>query len=168
MRANKKTQYLFTSLLYHNVLVALSGSHQQVMIQLMQEHSSLFGLEVKVFDKFETEYFPSGWHLFRRRDFMKKLVKGESDTYIYHSCWTTNKRDKLMYLKQLGEWYVQDKCDGRSVDEILGPDSGKGALATECCSAQPLIQCYYSDLASKVPCKDSPKHDRNGKDFWEE
>lgn len=51
VRANKKTQYLFTSLLYHNVLVALSGSHQQVMIQLMQEHSSLFGLEVKVFDR---------------------------------------------------------------------------------------------------------------------
>ena len=153
MRANKKTQYLLTSLLYHNVLVALSGSHQQVMIQLMQEHSSLFGLKVKVFDKFETEYFPCGWHLFRRPDFMKRLVKGESDAYIYHSSWTSNKHDKLKYLKQLGEWYVQDKCDS-SVDEILGPDSGRsGALATECCSAEPLVQCYYRDLASKVPCE---------------
>mmetsp|Transcript_30031 Transcript_30031/g.46522 ORF Transcript_30031/g.46522 Transcript_30031/m.46522 type:complete len:602 (+) Transcript_30031:128-1933(+) len=166
VRANKKTQYLFTSFLYHAELVSLSGSHQQVMIQLLQEHSSLFGLTVKVFDKVETEYFPCGWQYFRRKDFMKSLVKGESNAYIYHASWAVNKDDKLVYLKQLGEWYVRDQCH-KPVDEIMGGEAvDSGALASECCSAEPLITCYYSDWPSKIPCTDSPRNNPDQNDFW--
>ena len=56
-RANKKTQYLFTSLLYHSDLIIAWSSHQQVLVQLLSEHSSLFGLNVKVFG-LHTEMFP--------------------------------------------------------------------------------------------------------------
>lgn len=168
VRANEKTRYLFTSFLYHTVIVSLSGSHQQVMIQLLQDYSSLFGLHVKIFDKVETEFFPCGWQFFRRKDFMKRFVQGESDAFIYHSSWTSNKADKLKYLQQLGEWYVQDKCHN-SVDEIMGGKTLKsGALANECCSAEALVKCYYRDVPSKIPCKSSPTLDPGGKDFWEE
>jgi len=56
-RANKRTQYLFTSLLYHSDLIINWDSHQQVLVQLLAEHSSLFGLNVKVLDR-DTEMFP--------------------------------------------------------------------------------------------------------------
>ena len=57
IRANKRSQYLFTSLLYHSDLIITWDSHQQVLIQLLAEHSSLFGLQVKVLGR-ETEMFP--------------------------------------------------------------------------------------------------------------
>jgi hypothetical protein len=111
-RANKKTQYLFTSLLYHSDLIMTWDSHQQVLIQLLSEHSSLFGLNVKVLSR-DTEMFPGksfisprpkdvfigsnltwlnlrmhilgGFHYHRRKNsFMMKFVKGETDSYIFH------------------------------------------------------------------------------------
>ena len=57
VRANKRSVYLFTSLLYHSDLIITWDSHQQVLVQLLTEHSSLFGLQVKVFDR-DTEMFP--------------------------------------------------------------------------------------------------------------
>lgn len=57
VRANKKTQYLFTSLLYHSDLILTWDSHQQALVQLLAEHSSLFGLNVKVFGR-DTSMFP--------------------------------------------------------------------------------------------------------------
>ena len=56
-RANKRTQYLFTSLLYHSDLIMTWDSHQQVLVQLLSEQSSLFGLNVKVLSR-DTEMFP--------------------------------------------------------------------------------------------------------------
>lgn len=57
VRANKRSQYLFTSLLYHSDLIITWDSHQQVLVQLLAEHSSLFGLNVMVFGR-DTEWFP--------------------------------------------------------------------------------------------------------------
>ena len=86
LRANKKSQYLFTSLIYdgyvenspvveissvkwfslhflsHRALVRKTKSHQQVLVQLLLEHQSMFGLKVKVFDKILTKEFPGGFH----------------------------------------------------------------------------------------------------------
>ncbi len=56
-RANKRTQYLFTSLLYHSDLIITWDSQQQVLVQLLAEHSSLFGLNVKVLGR-GTDMFP--------------------------------------------------------------------------------------------------------------
>lgn len=57
VRANKRSQYLFTSMLYHSDLIITWDSHQQLLVQLLAEHSSLFGLQVKVLGR-ETEMFP--------------------------------------------------------------------------------------------------------------
>ncbi len=38
VRANKRSQYLFTSLLYHSDLIITWDSHQQVLIQVLAEH----------------------------------------------------------------------------------------------------------------------------------
>lgn len=100
VRANKRSQYLFTSLLYHSDLILTWDSHQQVLVQLLSEHSSLFGLNVKVFNR-ETEMFPGGFQFHQRHSFMKKMIKGETDTYIFHMSWTASKKEKLLFLRQV-------------------------------------------------------------------
>lgn len=87
VRANKRSQYLFTSLLYHSDLILTWDSHQQVLVQLLSEHSSLFGLNVKVFNR-DTEMFPGGYQFHQRHAFMRKMIKNETDTYIFHMSWT--------------------------------------------------------------------------------
>ncbi|KAL7542451.1 hypothetical protein ACHAXR_012363 [Thalassiosira sp. AJA248-18] len=167
VRANKRSQYLFTSLLYHSDLIINWDSHQQVLVQLLAEHSSLFGLNVKVFDR-ETEMFPGGYHYHRRRDFMKKFIKRETDAYIFHMSWTENKDNKLLFLRQLGEWYVTDECIGKTASDILGGGSSteNTALVQPCCAAEPIFSCHYRDKPSKLPCKKSDSIDKNGKSFW--
>ena len=114
VRANKRSTYLFTSLLYHSDLIMTWDSHQQALIQLLAEHSSLFGLGVKVLGR-DTDEFPGmhwcnllhplrpsplaliilpmhsltrhlsgGWHYHRNKVFMKKFIKRETNSYIFH------------------------------------------------------------------------------------
>jgi len=169
VRANKRSQYLFTSLLYHSDLIITWDSHQQVLVQLLAEHSSLFGLNVKVFNR-DTEMFPGGYHYHRRKDFMKKLMKGEMNSYIFHISWTENKDNKLLFLRQMGEWYVTDQCISKTAGEILTaqgiPNDGDSPLVQPCCAAEPIFSCHYKDKPSKLPCKDSASIDRNGRSFW--
>lgn len=44
VRNNARTRYLFTSLLYAGDQILQSKSHQEALVQLMNEHTSLFGL----------------------------------------------------------------------------------------------------------------------------
>ena len=44
-------------------------------------------------------------------------------------CWTANKDDKLLYLQQLGEWYLPDSCGNNELSSMRG-DAGKMA---DCC-----------------------------------
>lgn len=75
VRNNARTRYLFTSLLYAGDQILQSKSHQEALVQLMNEHTSLFGLRVKVLSR-DMEEFPGGWHYHKRnKDFMMKVVK---------------------------------------------------------------------------------------------
>ena len=80
-------------------------------------------------------------------------------------CWTLNKVDKLNFMQQMGMWFVHDKCPGKEVKEILGPDV-KDGLIGECCAKEAITKCAFSDKASVIPCKDSPPKDRGGRSFW--
>ena len=167
VRANKKTQYVFTSLLYHGDLVRKSKSHQQVLIQLLLEHSSLFGLKVKVFDKFETDMFPGGYHYHKNWDTIRGIISGKSNAYLLHMSWTENKDNKLKFFRQLGEWYLQDECIGHNYKTlVVGGEVADGSLINQCCSAEPIFSCHFRDKPSKVPCLNSPCIDRKCRSFW--
>jgi hypothetical protein len=108
---------------------------------------------------------------------MKDIMSGNSKAYIFHMSWTNNKKDKLKYFQQLGEWYVHDQCIGKDVHEITGIAGGEGGmmkngtLSANCCSAEHLFKCHYRDKPSKIPCPDSPytiKMPRESADisFW--
>ena len=82
--------------------------------------------------------------------------------------WTENKDNKLFFLRQLGEWYVTDKCIGKSIADIIGigSSSEKEALLLPCCATEPIISCSYRDKPSKLPCESSDAIDQNGRSFW--
>mmetsp|Transcript_21969 Transcript_21969/g.46357 ORF Transcript_21969/g.46357 Transcript_21969/m.46357 type:complete len:604 (+) Transcript_21969:98-1909(+) len=166
VRANKKTAYLFTSLLYHGAVVRKSKSHQQVLVQLLNEHSSMFGLKVKVFDKSQTDMFPGGWHFHQDWETMRKIADGKSNAYIFHMSWTENKANKLLFLRQMAEWYVRDTCvDGTVIENYEKVTDG--SLIEKCCSTEPIFSCHFRDKPSKVPCPDSPLIDPHKQRlFW--
>ncbi|KAK1739799.1 nucleotide-diphospho-sugar transferase [Skeletonema marinoi] len=153
VRANPRTQHLFRHLLYSGDLLNAWNSHQQVLIALLAEYNSLMGLKVKVFAK-ETELFPGGWLYHRQQNEMKRIMKAK------------NKRNKLNFFQQIGQWYVQETCIGKHYNDIVGGDSTV-SLSTHCCLAEPVVICHYRDKPSKIPCNDSPYLDKKrGKPFW--
>ena len=159
-RYNDRTQYLFTNLLYSADMIIQSGSHQQVLIALMNEHSSKFGLRVKILSG---EDFPCGKHFHQNKALMKDIVEDRRTPYLFHMSWTKNKVNKVKFLMQMGLWHVNQQCQGDNVLNSLGQQD---ALAETCCSMEPMISCHYKDKPSVVPCKDSPAIDKAGKSFW--
>ena len=160
VRSNDRSKMFFRSLMYAGDVIFSCRSHQQILIQFLAEHNSLSGLKVKVLSR-ENDEFPSGYHYNMRKDFMKKLTKGETNSYIFHMCWTLNKEDKLAYMRQMGMWYLKDECIGKEASSLED-------INTLCCAREPIIKCFYRDKASIIPCKDSPSKDKGqrGLSFW--
>lgn len=163
VRNNDLTKYFFTSLLYSGDQILQCTSHQQVLIQVMTEHASQFGLRVKVLER-DMEEFPGGWHYHRsNKTFMKQLIKGEVNPHIFHMSWTKNKDNKIKFFQQMAEWYTEDKCIQKKRSDIVDEDS---SLVESCCLTEPDVVCHYRDKPSKIPCKDSDPIDKGRPSFW--
>ncbi|GMI29999.1 hypothetical protein TeGR_g2536 [Tetraparma gracilis] len=156
LRNNDKTTYLMTSLLYAGDSIIKTHSHQQTLISILTEHNSLYGLSVKVLN---TDEFPGGKQYHHEKDYMLKWMQGEVEPIMYHMCWTANKDDKILYMQQMGEWFLEEKCGGDAVRS-----GGSDPLA--CCSAEPMVKCHFKDKPSIVKCDSSPNKDKGGKSFW--
>lgn len=161
VRHNDKTQYFFNSLLLAGDLILSTHSHQIALIALLNEHASMYGLKVKIFER-NTQEFPGGFSFHRKKDFMKDMLQDRVKPYIFHMSWTLNKDNKEKYYRQMGEWYLQDTCVGKPLSEIGGAD----AVFSRCCAAKPNIACYYRDKPSKIPCRESPPIDKGKPSFW--
>jgi len=167
VRNNPRTVHFFSALLNSVDLVLKTDSHQQALIAVMNEHVSLFGLKVKVFSR-DTDEFPGGWHYHQKTGkYVRRMLSGTADPYIFHMSWTMNKDNKLLFLQQLGEWYVKDECVHKKPSELdFVVEDSSSPFADECCAAEPIIECHYRDKPSKIPCYDSPPIDKNGKSWW--
>ncbi|CAB9502203.1 Nucleotide-diphospho-sugar transferase [Seminavis robusta] len=172
IRNNDKTKYFFNSLLLGGDLITATHSHQIALVSLLSEHASLYGLKVKVFAR-RTSLFPGGYSFHNHHDFMKELMGGKvDDAILFHMSWTTNKKDKEKFLRQMGNWFVQDKCVGSTASKILGKDDAiaiaieSKSLLEPCCLKEPNVSCFYKDKPSKIPCKDSPALDKRHGSFW--
>lgn len=167
VRYNARTEHFFSALLLAGDLIFKTDSHQQALISLMSEHVSLYGLRVKVFSRDE-EDFPGGYQYHQHSGkYMKALFAGEVHPYIFHMSWTKNKDNKLLFLQQMGEWYVNEQCIHKKANEISGVVStDSDSFVSTCCSAEAIVKCHYKDKPSKVPCPDSPEIDNKGRSFW--
>jgi hypothetical protein len=158
VRHSDNTRHFFDSLLLNGDLILESKSHQLALIALLNEHTSLFGLRVKVFSRDEDD-FPGGYQYNQKTGkYMRRFFAGKVDPYIFHMSWTHNKDNKQRYFQQMGEWYLKQECVQKNRDEI-------GDVAA-CCLAEPVITCHYRDKPSKIPCKDSPPIDKGRPSFW--
>jgi hypothetical protein len=166
VRYSARTEYFFSSLLLAGDLILKTDSHQQALIALLSEHVSLYGLTAKVFSRDEEE-FPGGYQYHQATGkYMRAFFAGDVHPYIFHMSWTLNKDNKLLFLRQMGEWYVQDQCVHKKVDDIPGLTKDTSAFVSTCCSAEPLISCHYRDKPSKNPCRDSPPIDKGKPSWW--
>ena len=164
IRNNYRTQYFLSQLVLAGDLILKTFSHQQALVAVLSEHASLYGLKVKILNKGE-DGFPGGVHYHQKgkTSYFRQFFEGNKDPYIFHMSWTFNKDNKLLFLKQLGEWYVHEQCVEKKIDEI---SHGGQRLSQVCCAAEALFSCHYRDKPSKEPCSDSPPIDANGRDFW--
>ena len=168
-------RYLFTSLLYSQDIIRRTESHQQALIALINEHSSLFGLKVKVLNRDE-EVFPGGWHYHHSgmSSTMRDMVGGKASPFIFHMSWTNNKVNKVKFFQQMGDWYVNEICIAKSVQEIasdipsarINDISQSFPLRNECCLVEPHVVCHYRDKPSIKPCRDSPPIDKGRPSWW--
>eukprot|EP00586_Coscinodiscus_wailesii_P022543 CAMPEP_0172520762 /NCGR_PEP_ID=MMETSP1066-20121228/292191_1 /TAXON_ID=671091 /ORGANISM="Coscinodiscus wailesii, Strain CCMP2513" /LENGTH=348 /DNA_ID=CAMNT_0013303571 /DNA_START=135 /DNA_END=1181 /DNA_ORIENTATION=- len=171
VRYNDNTQYMLVSLLYKGEIIMRSKSHQQALIAVLVESASLFGLRVKIIPLEDTG-FPGGWHYHRKKDQMKEIAQEKIIPTIFHMSWTENKKNKLLFMKQMGMWHLQEQCVDKTVEQILGATTSanksadQGQLDGFCCSKEPIITCHYRDKPSKIPCKDSPSIDKGHASFW--
>lgn len=164
VRHNERTRHFLTSLLMSGDVISSTHSHQQVVIALLKEHVSLFGLKVKVLSR-DTDEFPGGFHYHQRsKIYMKRLFAGTVKPYIFHMSWTLNKDNKILFLRQIGEWYVQEKCIQNSA--LIDGSSTENAIVAQCCSNEPIFSCHYRDKPSIKPCYTSPSIDRNRQSWW--
>ena len=109
--------------------------------------------------------FPTGQAFHMRPGYMKQLIAGKLDPYVFHMNWTGNKTLKIQYLQQLGEWYLKDTC----VINVIGKPkeiSDRKQLTAACCSKEALFECHFRDKPSIRDCSDSPSYTQNGKSFW--
>lgn len=136
------------------------------MIAVLAEHQSLLGLKVKTLD---LEDFPSGFIYHRKKgkgrygNFFVDFFDGKKDPYIFHMSWTSNKDNKILFYKQLGEWYLQEKCMDKELSAIPMENNN---LPEACCSAEALFSCHYRDKPSSKPCRSSPPLDKGAPSFW--
>jgi len=170
VRNNARTRAAMKDAVLKTDQLFASRSHQQTLLELLSEHISYHGLRVKVFDGHDTNYFPTGGQFHLKKGFMKSLINGElNDVYLFHMNWTHDKKEKLAFLKQMGEWFVNDKCYGhplgrtldayRSDPNTTGANNSSRSIADTCCSKEPLFSCHYRDLPSIKPCN-------NSRAFW--
>ena len=161
VRFNQRTRHFLTSLLMAGDLILKTDSHQQALIATLNEHVSLFGLKAKVLSR-DLDEFPGGFQFhMKNKEFMKALFAGEKNAYLFHMSWTLNKDNKLLFFRQMGEWYVKDQCIQTKVATIGGDD-----VPATCCAAEPIFSCHYRDKPSMKPCKDSPPIDKGKASWW--
>jgi hypothetical protein len=172
VRYNDRTRYLFISLLVQGDMIAYKGSHQQFLVSLLADHSSWTGLKVKVL--LHNDY-PGGWDYHRgdRRDYLRSVSDGKFLPEIFHMSWTENKNNKLLFMRQMGQWHLKEQCESKSLSDVLSLP-GVNAMATAadtfnvCCSVEPLISCHFRDKPSVVNCSSSPPIDEGSPSWWEE
>jgi hypothetical protein len=162
VRHNERTTNFLHSLVMAGNLIVQSKSHQSVLTEIMSQHVSWRGLRVKVVSR-EGQDFPSGYHYHRRYEFMRKIIQGKIKPYIFHMNWTKSKKSKVLFLKQMGYWFVKEQCIGKAAEEIA---AAHGDLHTSCCARDALISCHYRDKPSKLPCKESPPWHKGSPSFW--
>ena len=161
---NERTQQLLNSVLLSMPSIVSSKSHQKVLINALNENALAYGLRAKVISR-ESPDLPCGYQWHRKPKLIQSFLSGRVKPIIFHMSWTENKDNKIKFFQQMGEWYVNDQCIGKTLNDIQSPsgtssEQDVASLSEACCSSSPNFQCHYRDKPSLHDCSTSPALDQ--------
>jgi hypothetical protein len=84
-----------------------TGSHQNVFTSRLLENLDLTPSHRYFLDMLE---FPSGVKFHHDKPYMEKIVTHQANPYMFHMCWTANKKQKLENFALSKMWYVSEAC----------------------------------------------------------
>jgi hypothetical protein len=101
----------------------------------------------------------------------------KNKTMSLHMNWNREKTSKRLFLEQMGDWHVTEKClptSSSSSAAQADADAGAGAARAQspsaganlqlCCVDHPAPICHYRDLPSAQRCDSSPALKKSGGD----
>ncbi|GKY93761.1 hypothetical protein MPSEU_000343300 [Mayamaea pseudoterrestris] len=157
LKHNAKTIYLMSRLLRSGDLVLKTRSHQATMSMVLSDVSSQYNLRVKVLSS-ESQKFPVGYHFHHDWNYMRDMMIGRVQPYLLHMNWNHDKVIKQQFLEQMNMWFVNNEC--------LTSDAQTQHSLLDCCIAEPVPVCHYSDKPSVLrECKSFPPIETNVS-FW--
>ena len=163
---NQRSRAFVNAMLFSMPSIVSSKSHQHVLINTLSEHVLAYGLITKVISR-ESPDLPCGYQWHRKPDMMKSIFSGKVEPIVFHMSWTENKDNKIKFFQQMGEWYVDDQCVGKTTHEIasesLASTTPVGGLTEHCCLGTANFKCHFRDKPSLHNCRDSPALDGNYK-----
>lgn len=108
IRNNARGLQFTQELLFHTDEIIAAKSHQAVVSSLLSDAHSRFGLSVAML---ESDMFTSGAYFHYRMNWMRDALLNNRLPYVFHMCWTSNKEEKMRFLKTVRWWFrSHDKC----------------------------------------------------------
>lgn len=100
---NPRTLYFAYSVMTSFDIMQSTGSHQNVFTLRLSEGLDLANLHPKLLSLYD---FPTGVVYHHDKQYMKKIVAGESQAFHFHMCWTADKSQKLNFFRLAKMWYI--------------------------------------------------------------
>lgn len=137
VRHNARTEYFFSVFVRMGEMVLLDKSHQAALTTLVNEHSMLWGLRVKILAE-DHLLFLSGYHYHAERHIIKQMKEGKHQPILYHVHWM-NTNMKRPALIGSNNWYVNDAwCGLENNNSITAhPAVAADQFFDQCCRATP-------------------------------
>jgi Nucleotide-diphospho-sugar transferase len=130
---NPRTKYFFERYLTSAGYIDAWGSDQAVFNAVLPEVVSFAGLTVKTLGYIN---FPSGrtYQDPGYFEYMRDIASQTLTPTIYHMNWTNNKTQKVVQMKQMGMWFLNQKGDNMT------------------CASRPEIECSHWNKPSMKIC----------------
>lgn len=110
--SNPKTIALSWFIMISFDVIQSNGSHQNTFIQRLLEVFNLFNI---VTINLSQKLFPNGAVYHHTPTFIKNMMQRKVVPYMFHMCWTANKKEKLYFLNVSNMWYLKDNLDVHEV-----------------------------------------------------
>ncbi len=105
IKYNHKTLFMQEELMKAVNELMYTHSHQMTLTRYINEANSVFGLLYYILD---IRQFPSGYMYHHNKTYLSELMDNKYVPYVFHMCWTASRKDKVIYFKKLGYWYLKE------------------------------------------------------------
>jgi hypothetical protein len=86
--------------------IGYTHSHQSVLIRHIAESVHQIGLKIIVLDQ---QLFPSGEAYHEKKKFIAKIIERTFVPFVFHMCWTDNRKNKVVYFKEIKLWFLPEE-----------------------------------------------------------